>query len=180
MRLDAFRTWPSPKWTRSIIIPGIIVFVILSVWLTNVFGKTQYPGCWVMGQLTFSGQELRSHFSELIDLGTLVRYREAHYLDFVFIVIYSPVLFVSTLWLARKFNGVWQRSGFIAALLYPIAGLMDAIENHLLLSILTEPIGFAEWLAIAYSSFAAIKFLLFSCGPLWLISASLNKLAIKR
>ncbi len=139
MRLDAFGAWPPPKWTRGIIIPGIIILVIVSVWLINVFDKAQYPGCWVMGQLTFSGQELRSHFNELIDLGTLVRYREAHYLDFIFIIIYSPVLFVSTLWLARKFNGLWQRSGFIAALLYPIAGLMDVIENHLLFLMLAEP-----------------------------------------
>ena len=111
-------------------------------------------------QISFSAVELRSDFDRLEDLA---RYANYHYADFIFIVVYSTVLFFTTKSLPRLFENS-RRFWNALALLFPAAGTFDFIENILMLRMLSESQTFPDWMAIVYSSFALTKLVLFFGG----------------
>ena len=71
---------------RSIIIPGLFIFILFSIYMLFVeYPQTGYPADIIRAQLTFSAPELKSHFNELIQSGNLHRYQNYHLIDFPFV-----------------------------------------------------------------------------------------------
>ena len=136
--------------------------------------RTQYPENIILSQITFSGPELKSHHAQLLDRGTMDAYRVSLYLDYAFILLgYAPTFFILALRTARKHeDDRWRRFGFIGAFLFLAAGCMDIMENSFLRLMLSEPEGFPNWLALAYSGFASLKWALLVIGSFWLIGVA--------
>ena len=61
----------------------------------------------------------------------------------------------------------------MVAYLFPISGLMDAIENIVILIMLEDPLGFPDWLAYLYSGLALAKLVIFIIGIISLIIVSI-------
>jgi len=177
-KLKFFADWPSPAWTRVLLIVGLILAVFFNVWLGILFTETQYPVSLFERDTTFSGPELRSHHAVLLDQGTIGTYRMIQYLDYGLMFFTGLFFFILALYIARKHkDDSWRRFGFIGALLFPASALMDAIENGFLLIMLSDPPGFPDWLAMAFSSFASAKWALFIIGMVWLILTAIALVA---
>jgi len=164
---------------RRIIIPGLIILILFAIYMFVAFRETGYPVGIFRAQLTFSAPELQSHFNDLIASGNLNRYQNYHLLDFIFILVYSSVLFITATGLSRQFNNKPRRFGYAIALLFLVAGVLDIIENLLILRMLSEPQTIANCMAIAYSLFALIKLVLFYGGLAWLSIAFIYLAVIK-
>ncbi|MHA2273420.1 MAG: hypothetical protein ACXACI_16305, partial [Candidatus Hodarchaeales archaeon] len=138
--------------TRSwliILLTSGVGFIFFNVWLGILFEETGYPVALITSQMRFNASKLKSDFSVLLDEGTLNDYKMIQYLD-LGIMISTAVFFGAlTLFSIKRFdnNSDWRKRGYIVALLFPISGLLDAIENVFLLIMLEDPLGFPDWLA---------------------------------
>ncbi len=164
--------------TRSwliILLTSGVGFIFFNVWLGILFEETGYPVALITSQMRFNASKLKSDFSVLLDEGTLNDYKMIQYLD-LGIMISTAVFFGAlTLFSIKKFdnNSDWRKRGYIVALLFPISGLLDAIENVFLLIMLEDPLGFPDWLAYIYSSLALAKLVVFIIGLISLIIVSI-------
>jgi len=148
--------------------------------MNPLFSKSEYPVPLFESQTTFSGPDLKSHYAVLLDQGTMDAYRMIQYLDYGLMFFSGLFFFTLFLTIARKHkDDSWRRFGFLGAFLFPAGAGMDAIENIFLLVILSNPLEFPDWLAIAYSSFASAKWILFPIGSIWLI-LSVIALVVKK
>ena len=119
---------------------------------------------------TFSGPDLKSHYAVLLNQGTIGTYRMIQYLDYGRMFFTGLFFSILALYIARKHkDDSWRRFGFIGAFLFPASAGMDAIENIFLLVMLSDSLGFPDWLAMAFLSFASAKRALFIIGMVWLI-----------
>jgi hypothetical protein len=76
--------------------------------------------------------------------------------------------------------GSWgRRLGLFAGLAALAGASCDAIENAWSFVMLSDPVGFADWLALPYSGFAVTKFALITAAML-LVLLSLVFLALGR
>jgi hypothetical protein len=164
--------------TRSwliILLTSGVGFIFFNVWLGILFEETGYPVALITSQMRFNASKLKSDFSVLLDEGTLNDYKMIQYLD-LGIMISTAVFFGAlTLFSIKRFdnNSDWRKRGYIVALLFPISGLLDAIENVFLLIMLEDPLGFPDWLAYIYSSLALAKLVVFIIGLISLIIVSI-------
>jgi hypothetical protein len=60
----------------------------------------------------------------------------------------------------------------------PMAAVSDAFENFVSFYMLAKPTDFANWVAIPYSSFAVIKFLIYILAYTWLTVGIISSLTI--
>lgn len=164
----------SRSWLIILLTSGI-GFIFFNVWLGVLFEGTGYPVTLITSQMRFNASKLKSDFSVLIDEGTLNDYKMIQYLD-LGIMISTAVFFGAlALFSIKGFdnNSDWRKRGYIVALLFPISGLLDAIENVFLLIMLEDPLGFPDWLAYIYSSLALAKLVVFIIGIISLIIVSI-------
>ncbi len=131
-----------------------------SEWLNASYSSSQFPVPYFEAQLSFDHLKLKAWYAELIAKGTLSTYIRTQHIDFVFIVSVLFLHFFAILFVAKliPIGSKWHKLALIAALLSAIAPLADALENLVSYLMLTNPLDFNSYLAIIYSSFAAIKF----------------------
>lgn len=174
-KIDSFINNLSTRNWLIILLPSLIGFIFFNIWLGILFEETGYPVPLLTSQMRFNASKLKSDFSVLIDKGTLNDYKLIQYLD-VGIMVSTAVFFGAlTLFSIRRFNtnSYWRKKGYIVACLFPISGLLDAIENIVLLIMLEAPLGFPDWLAYLYSGLALAKLVVFIIGIISLIIVSI-------
>ncbi|MFQ5976768.1 MAG: hypothetical protein ACE5OZ_01400 [Candidatus Heimdallarchaeota archaeon] len=165
----------SPQSWLIILLTSGVGFIFFNLWLGILFEETGYPVALLTSQMRFNAANLKSDFSVLISEGTLNDYKMIQYLD-VGIMVSTAVFFGAlTLFSIKGFdkNSDWRKRGYMVALLFPLSGLLDAIENVFLLIMLEDPLGFPDWLAYVYSSLALAKLVVFIIGIISLIIVSI-------
>ena len=142
--------------------------LLFNLWATKIlnaaYAASGFPVAYWQAQLSFNHEKLKGWYAFLQYNGTLDLYVHTQLIDFIFI---ASVLFLHTaalLALSRALpaQSKARQAAVWAALLSTIAPLADAIENGISFVMLANPTGFEPSLAIAYSSFAAIKFGMFT------------------
>lgn len=167
---------------------GAVLNYLAKLWLEHSQEKSLYPVPFFEGQLSFSASKLEEYFSYMINQGTFDIYVQTQFIDFLFL---ATVILVHTLVAILAFKLICRSNGvdvahlgdkemnFITKLavinivIAPFAGLFDAAENFTLFAIFSDPYNVDLLLANIYSTFAAIKFTVFSISYLWFIVAIL-------
>ena len=123
------------------------------------FYFVKYPVSLIAGQLAFSAAAIKAHLQILSDQGTFDAFIRTQVIDFAWIIGLMSTLFFSHVAIARAqlAGSKWQRLALSLAVIAPCIAASDAFENLCSFAMLAMPKDFPGWLAILYSSFAAIK-----------------------
>ena len=76
-------------------------------------------------------------------------------------------------------NKKLQKFSWFMALTMPLNAVMDALENLTSFIMLSDPLGFADWLIYPYSTFAVTKFAFYSIGYIWILLAVILAMILK-
>ncbi len=164
---NLFQQWQS-KFTAPQLIVMSLLALLFNLWATELlnasYATSGFPVPYWQAQLSFDANKLKGWYQVLIERGTLDRYIQTQHIDFVFIVSVLILHVVVLLAISRALpSNSWMRRAMIgAAMLSTIAPMADALENGMSYIMLANPANFAEGLAWAYSSVAAIKFAMFT------------------
>ncbi|OUD09973.1 hypothetical protein BVC71_00155 [Marivivens niveibacter] len=147
-------------WHVVLTVGSFFVFGFCNAQLTQSYVSSQFPVHYAVGQTAFDGDLIKGYYAHMQDQGTLGVYLRTQFIDFVFIA--SMVTFgvlLSTL-VARigVTNGRGQKIAYIARVSIIAGGALDVAENLMSFLMLSNATGFPNWIAIIYSSFAAMKF----------------------
>jgi hypothetical protein len=158
MILKKLSQWPSSKTLKILLILGLIFcFSVIPVmqYFSNLSG---YPADLFTSQLSFSGDLMRGYYA----LTNIEIYRISPSLDYIFMLGYGLIAFSLSLLIARRYDDTSKihRVGILVAIFGITAACCDAIENIFILTMLTNPGGFPNYLAISHSVFALIKWIL--------------------
>lgn len=136
--------------------------------LDALYAASRHPVDYATGQTTFDAERIKGFYAHIQQLETLDVYIQTQQFDFLFILCVAALgLTLGTLVARMSAPGTWgRRLGFAAAGLALAGATMDALENLTSFVMLADPQGFALWLALPYSGFAAIKFALLALAML--------------
>lgn len=152
----------------------IIVFIItvlslsLHLYASKILNASyelsKFPVPYFEAQLSFSSEKIKDWYVYLIEEKTLDIYINTQHIDFLFIISVLMLHFFVLLLISRlhKQDSISRKVLIICALLSTIAPLSDALENLVSYIMLSNPTSFSNSLAIVYSSFATIKFAMFT------------------
>lgn len=145
-----------------------LVALISNFWATKIlntaYAASGFPVAYWKAQLSFDHEKLKGWYGFLQGNHTLDLYIHTQLIDFIFIVSVLILHAAALLALSRALPAQSKvRHALVwAALLSTIAPLADAIENGISFVMLANPTGFEPFLAMAYSSVAAVKFGMFA------------------
>lgn len=132
----------------------------LLVW----YGKSLYPVPYFEGQLSFSAERLMNYYNYMLERDSLNIYFQTQLFDFVFIV--STMLLFGSLGLLfyKLYSKITflRRFSFVVLIMGLLAPFFDILENLISFYFISNPENIPNVLAVIYSTFAAIKFGLFS------------------
>ncbi|MFX0205291.1 MAG: hypothetical protein ACFFDT_04850, partial [Candidatus Hodarchaeota archaeon] len=137
-----------------------------------------YPGTMDDTQLGFNAEIIKAHFA-MMESEEIILFILGNLADYVFLIAYGCFFYSSARYLSWNYQqgSLPLKVGKMMAGIGVLCATCDAIENLFLLSMTTNPSGFPNWLAIAHSTFALIKFILMYLTVGWLIlSFILNKI----
>ena len=147
-------------WHAALTVGSFLVFGFCNAQLTQSYVASQFPVHYAVGQTAFDGDLIKGYYAHMQDLGTLGVYVRTQFIDFAFIA--SMVTFgvlLSTLVARIGVSKGWgQKIAYIAGMSIIAGGALDVAENLMSFVMLSNPTGFPNWIAIIYSSFAAMKF----------------------
>ena len=164
---NLFQQWQS-KFTAPQLIVMSLLALLFNLWASELlnasYATSGFPVPYWQAQLSFDANKLKGWYQVLIERGTLDRYIQTQHIDFIFIASVLILHVVVLLAISRAMpSNSWMRRAMIgAAMLSTIAPMADALENGMSYIMLANPANFAEGLAWAYSSVAAIKFAMFT------------------
>ncbi|MBL0729634.1 hypothetical protein [Piscinibacter sp. HJYY11] len=155
--------WPS---TRSFLVWVPLAFALnlwATQWLNESYASSQFPVPYYVAQLSFDAAKLKAWYGQLLALGSLDLYVRTQHIDFAFIASTLVLHFLVFAWIGRSFgaHSRIRRGWVVFALVSAIAPIADACENLVSYFMLADPTGFPDHLALAYSTFASIKFFFF-------------------
>lgn len=145
-----------------------LVALMFNLWATKIlnaaYAASGFPVAYWKAQLSFDHEKLKGWYGFLQGNQTLDLYVHTQLIDFIFIASVLILHAAALLALSRAVPAQSKvRQALVwAALLSTIAPLADAIENGISFVMLANPTGFEPFLAIAYSSVAAVKFGMFA------------------
>lgn len=148
----------------ALTVAGLLFHLWASEVLNAAYAASGFPVPYWQAQLSFDHVQLKGWYGELLRGGTFGLYVHTQIVDFLFIasvlVLHSAALLLVSRGLPAQSKG--RRFLVWAALLSTIAPLADAVENGISFLMLARPTDFEPALALAYSSFAALKFGVFT------------------
>ena len=156
------------KFGTPQLVGGSLLALLLNFWAMEVlntsYASSGFPVPYWQAQLSFDAVKIKGWYQVLIERGTLDRYIQTQYIDYVFIVSVLILQVVFLLAISRAMPAdSWMRRAMIgAAMLSTIAPIADALENVVSYVMLANPLGFANGLAWVYSSLAVVKFAMFT------------------
>lgn len=124
------------------------------------YAASGHPVDYMTGQTSFSGEVIKGYYAAMSQAGTLDVYVTTQMIDFAFILGFVGIgLLICTL-IARlgRADSIARKAGLFAGAFIVLGALCDMIENAWSFVMLANPSGFADWLALPYSSFAVLKF----------------------
>jgi hypothetical protein len=138
--------------------------LVATAWLNASYARSRFPVPYHEAQLSFSADRLKGWYAQLADFGTLDVYLRTQHIDHVFILTVLVLHVCVLLWASRLFpaDHMGRRLMTGAALWSAVAPLADTLENLVSYVMLADPAGFADGLALMYSSLAAVKFAAFT------------------
>lgn len=164
---NLFQQWQSKFTAPQLMVIGLLA-LLFNFWATDLlnasYASSGFPVPYWQAQLSFDANKLKGWYQILIERGTLDRYIQTQHIDFVFIASVLILHIVVLLAISRALpaNSGLRRAMIIAAMLSAIAPIADALENGISYIMLANPADFADGLAWAYSSLAAVKFAMFT------------------
>ena len=156
-------------------LPIVLITATLVIILLELSG---YPGTLDDTQLGFSAEIIKGHFA-MMKSEDILFFILGNLLDYAFIIAYGCFFYSSARYLSWNYQqgSLLLKVGKMIAWIGVFSAICDAVENVFLLSMTTNPVGFPNWLAIAHSTFALLKFILMYLTIGWLIlSFVLNKI----
>ncbi len=135
------------------------------------YAASLHPVDYATGQLSFNADLVEGYYSTMASHGTLPIYWRTQFIDFGFLAMVALIaLLLGTLVARLSQQGNWgYRFGIAAAALGVCGAMMDAAENVTSFVMLLHPTEIAGFVALIYSSFAAIKFALLTAAMLFLM-----------
>jgi len=169
MILSKIDSFPNNK-LGALVLFFFILFIIMNLVVNYAFEISGYPVSFQESQLSFSGEHIKSHFSQMND-NQITLYLYAQLVDYAYIIVYSCLIFLLALYLGRRFpeKSLWRKSGFTIAFAGIFAGLFDGIENGFILLMINNPSSFPNVYAIIHSWFALMKFILLGFSIIWIV-----------
>ena len=152
-----------PIWAHGLCLVGsFAAFNLVKARLDALYAASGHPVDYATGQTTFDAARVKGFYDVMDQAGTLGIYVQTQVFDYVFMVTLAVFGGMLGTFVARAGRpGSWaRRIGIVAALAAIIGAVMDALENAVSFVMLADPAGFADWLVLPYSGFAAIKFAL--------------------
>jgi hypothetical protein len=168
-----------PLRTHVVAALGSFVFLgIVNSVLNANYAASNHPVSYAEGQTTFDGAEIKGFYAVMEAAGTLDRYWVTQFVDFAFIaaMILLGVSLGSLLSRLNRSGSFFSRAGRAGAVLVTVGALFDVVENLLSFVLLANPQGFANWLAVPYSSAAVIKFICIGLGMALILIAAVGVL----
>lgn len=165
----------------ALLIVSIAAFRAAKAKLDVSYAAAKHPVDFFTGQTSFNGETIKGYYAAMQDHGTLDIYWQTQLIDFLFIagVFLVGVLASSMVMRFTKNDGYATRVARAAGVFLVSGALCDAIENLISFFMLSRHESFANWIALPYSGFAAIKFLFIALGMFSLI-LSLVLLAVEK
>lgn len=141
-------------------ISAFILLGFVNTMLDASYAESLFPAPYAVGQTTFDGELLKSYYQFMIDKNTLGIYWRTQFIDFGFIAsMFIVGLLIPTLLRRIALPASWGYSILTwAGILIPLGAIFDTVENLNSFILLAQPQTFPNWLALPYSTFAAIKF----------------------
>ncbi|MFW9900645.1 MAG: hypothetical protein ACFFDY_05090 [Candidatus Thorarchaeota archaeon] len=169
-----FNNWPSKKLIRTLLIFGIVLFIIIIPLMIIFYELSHYPVSFFESQLSFSGAVIKSHFSTM-NAEQLNYYFIWLIIDYGFMLGFAIIYFSLGFILAQKFEDTsrWRKIGYIGAFLGLFYFCCDAVENLFIFAMLTDPLGFPDIWAVIHSWIAVVKFIFNFSSGFWLIAAGI-------
>lgn len=162
-------TWLAP-WQWWLMAGGTFVISQLTMsWLEGLYQATLHPASVFAGQTTFNAESIKGFYAVMLDQGTLGKYVYVQIVDFAFMLTMFAALVCATVATYRSIPKVrWLKNlAWGIVLIASLGPLFDALENVVSFFMLANPRDFNNWLAIPYSTFAVIKFVLVGIGFFW-------------
>ena len=156
-------------------LPIVLITATLVIILLELSG---YPGTLNDTQLGFSAEIIKGHFA-MIKSEDIAFFILGNLFDYAFMIAYGCFFYFSARYLAWDYQqgSLPLKLGKMIARIGILCAICDAVENIFLLTMTVNPVGFPNWLAIAHSTFALLKFILMYLIIGWLIfSFVLNKI----
>jgi hypothetical protein len=173
--------WPTRRAVLLILALGLVVLIPGGLITESRFAATGYPGGGFGGPpLTLDPAQRRAEYDSLADRGTLDDFRRVQATD-VGIIVGTALVFPTVAILAARRHpsrSRWHRAGLVAAAVLATAPIMDALENVTLVSMLTDPARFPNWLGWLNSGFSLAKAALFVGGGLLLLATAASSLRL--
>lgn len=162
-----YHLWQSKLSAVQLVVISLLAFAF-NLWATELlnvsYAASGFPVPYWQGQLSFDHVKLKAWYGHLIAKGTLGEYVATQNIDFVFILSVL-LLHTSALLSISRFLPAQSKPRLFmvwASLLAIVAPLADVIENGVSYIMLADPAHFEPSLALVYSSFATIKFGMFT------------------
>lgn len=158
--------------TKTLWILGIAMMIIQYMfmeYLEKIYDATGFPVSYMVGQTAFNGKLIKSYYAALLENGTLDDYYFVQIVDYLFMVtvFFSHLFICAAIYRSLHLIKWLKKTGLVMLVVTPLAAVFDGLENLVSFIMLAEPLSFPNWLAYPYSSFAVIKFSLFSVYMLW-------------
>ena len=168
---------PLMKRLIYISLPAVLITATLVILLLELSG---YPGTMDDTQLGFSGEIIKTHFAMMESEG-MIFFILGNLVDYAFMLAYGCFFYSSVKYLSWDYHQgslLFTISNAFAGI-GALSAICDAVENVFLFSMAVNPVSFPNWLAIAHSTFAFLKFILMYLTVGWLIlSFVLNKIPL--
>jgi len=153
------------------------VMLISSILVIMLLEMSKFPGTLDDTQMGFSASIIKTHFS-IMDTNGLNLFIIGNIIDYLFMIGYGLFFYSASRYLSLNYpqGSLMKRLGLLLSIAGLASAICDGLENVFLFSMIADPAGFPDWLAIAHSSFAVTKFILMYTLIGWLvISFLLNK-----
>jgi hypothetical protein len=158
-------------------LPTVLITATLVIVLLELSG---YPGTMDDTQLGFSGEIIKAHFA-MMKSEDITLFILGNFVDYAFMIAYGCFFFCSVRYLSWDYHqgSLLCKISKVFAGIGVLSAICDAVENIFLFSMTANPVSFPNWLAIAHSTFALLKFILMYLTIAWLIlSFVLNKIPV--
>ena len=156
-------------------LPALVITATVVIFLLELSG---YPGTMDDTQLGFNAEIIKAHFT-MMTSEDMMLFILGNFVDYAFMIAYGCLFYSSARYLSWDYQqgSLPLKIGKIMAGIGILSAICDAVENIFLLSMTINPVGFPNWLAIAHSTFALVKFIFMYLTVGWLIlSFILNRI----
>ncbi|MFW9920868.1 MAG: hypothetical protein ACFFED_14810 [Candidatus Thorarchaeota archaeon] len=170
----------APRRTmRRYMLLSLIVIICMMPVVIIILQASGYAGTMDDTQLGFNAEIIKSYLALMTAEGLLL-FKLGNLMDYLFIISYGTFFYHSARYLTWNYQdgSIPKRVGTIFASIGVLAAVCDGIENVFLFLMTFDPVGFPNWLAIAHSTFATLKFIMMYSSILWLIVAAILKRTI--